>query len=147
MLDQVELTAWGAKAGIQTLFAPGMGGDLALETNEDDVEIQMELERNPLPSAPAMAPQMRELFDEVDTNKSGAIDHQELLMIFEKFVQDKSTLEGGSDQPDQLPATDLTSAMIQGYGQNDVLNFEQFCKMMDDNEFWPLLEDLAEQNQ
>merc|ERR1711865_234476 len=100
-----------------------------------------------------MATRMQELFDEVDTNKSGAIDHQELLTILEKFAQDKSTLEGSSDKvdqlpakdawfsnnKDQLPAKDLTSAMIQGYGQNDMLNFEQFCKMMDDNDFWPLL--------
>jgi len=79
---------------------------------------------------------LEKLFTEVDTNHSGEIDHNELLSIFEKFVSDKSTISGDSEEHSSI---DLTSAMIQTYGSNGVLNLEEFKMMIVKAEMLPLM--------
>ena len=127
ILDASELKAWN-----QT---PSMG---AIGIESDAVE----LNETPNPLAD-QEKGLRTMFQKVDTNGSGEIDHEELLLIFEMFVTDKSAIQGNDDD---LSAGDLTSAMINDYGTDGVLSFEQFHTMIDKDDFWPLLSSLADEN-
>ena len=90
-------------------------------------------------AAPLKSNDLRKMFDEVDSNDSGEIDHKELVMIFEKLVGDSASIEGNQDE---VSASELTASMIKDYGTDGVLKFEQFMQMIKENNFQSVFQSL-----
>jgi len=114
---------------------------ISLLTNEvKELRQEVQTLRNPnKAAAPLKSNDLRKMFDEVDSNDSGEIDHKELVMIFEKLVGDSASIEGNQDE---VSASELTASMIKDYGTDGVLKFEQFMQMIKENNFQSVFQSL-----